>query len=585
MLAQISQWILIAAFGQAPSEAALLKAAPADVDVAVRIRGVEATRDDLLAMLKAMNPEWANMAEGALAGPLEHFSQMHGGHASKTPFLTLMRFGEAGGEGGPPPFAALVPSDNYQGTLKELSGGKDVELKHQDGDYDAFDGPGGQGTWYAAKAPGIVAFGPSKELIASVAKRGGKTLDSVLTGSGARSFTGGDIGVYVNAASLTKRYADQIEQARQGLMAVMDQAGQQAGNAGQVQFIKDFYGGMFDSLKYADVLTLNLDVAEKGLHLAAFLKAKADADIAKSISETRTGDAGTLGNLAPGAMAYAYMNVASETFDRFMGMSLRMMAGGGKASPELEKAMAEFHGLGRIESIGSMSMEKGMRGLNDIKVDDPKKFINASLSMLRGMSGGEGQVNLYKEFKVDPDAQTHQGLTFTHASATVNLDKLAELSGNNPAQLETMKAMFGDGRISYWYGTDGKRVLQVVAPNWEDARSLIDPYLGGNRGVAQGAGFKSVRGELPEQVSFLMLFSSQALVRMFATQFAALTKNPNLKPPEDMPAEPAYLGVSLTPHPSEGFEVHLVIPSPVGTVIAKGMIPIFQGLAPPGANP
>ena len=52
-----------------------------------------------------------------------------------------------------------------------------------------------------------------------------------------------------------------------------------------------------------------------------------------------------------------------------------------------------------------------------------------------------------------------------------------------------------------------------------------------------------------------------------------------------MPKEPAFLGVSLTPQPSEGYEFHLVIPSPVGTVIAKGVVPIFQGLAAPGANP
>src|SRR5262249_20497628 len=68
MLTLISQWILIATLGQAPSEAALLKAAPAEVDVAVRVRGLEAARDDLLAMLKEMNPDWGNMAEGALGG-------------------------------------------------------------------------------------------------------------------------------------------------------------------------------------------------------------------------------------------------------------------------------------------------------------------------------------------------------------------------------------------------------------------------------------------------------------------------------------------------------------------------------------
>ncbi len=185
MLAQLSHWLLIAALGQAPPEAALLKAAPAEVDVAVRTRGLEATRDDVLAMLKAINPDWANMAEGTLAGPLGQIREHHGAHAVTSPFLVLFRIGEPGGDG-PPPFAVLVPSDDYKGVLKELSGGKDVELKHQDGDYDAFDSPDGNGTWYAAKAPGIVAFGSSKSLVADIAKRGGKTLDSVVTGAARR---------------------------------------------------------------------------------------------------------------------------------------------------------------------------------------------------------------------------------------------------------------------------------------------------------------------------------------------------------------------------------------------------------------
>jgi hypothetical protein len=577
MLAQLSQWILIAALGQAPPEAALLKAAPADVDVAVRIRGVEATRDDLLAMLKAMNPDWASMAEGALAGPLTEFRERRGAHASKTPFVALVRLGEGGGEGGPPPFAVLVPAEDYKGTIKELSGGKDVELKHQDGDYDAFDGPDGHGTWYSAKAPGIVAFGPSKDLVASIAKRGGKTLDSVLTGAAGKAFSGGDIGVYFNAAALTKRYGDQIDQARQGFMAALDQAGQQAGNASMMEFVKDFYGGLFDSLKYADVLTLNADLAEKGLHLATFLKVKADSEIARSIAEVRSDRAFGLGNLPPGSLGYVYMDLGAKTFERFMGMGMRMFGAGGKSSPALEKARADFHAMGRIETLGGISMDKGMRGISEIWAGDPKKFIDATLSMLRAMS--EGEARIYKDFKVDPATQTYRGMTFTHASGTMDPEKLTELVGNNPAQQESMKVMFGDGRLSYWYGTDGKRLLQVMAPNWEDARSYVDAYLDGNRGIGQSASFKAVHGELPEQASLLLLYSSQELVRMMARQFAATTNNPELKPAADMPAEPAYLGVSLTPHAAEGYEVHLVIPSPVGTVVAKGLVPIFQGLA------
>jgi hypothetical protein len=135
------------------AEAALLKAAPAEVDVAVRVRGLEAARDHLLAMLREMNPEWANMAEGTLGRHLDEIRTLHGAHAVKSPFLAVIRMGEEGGEGGPPPFAILIPSDDYKGTLKELSGGNEVELKHQEGNYNAFVGPGRPGTLFATEAP------------------------------------------------------------------------------------------------------------------------------------------------------------------------------------------------------------------------------------------------------------------------------------------------------------------------------------------------------------------------------------------------------------------------------------------------
>src|SRR5271170_6723316 len=180
MLAQLTQWILIATLSQSPQEAAWLKVIPADVDIAIRSRGIDATRAELVAMLKAMSPAWGKMAEDGLAGPLAQLQQMHGELALKTPWVSVVRLSDGGGEGGPP-VVVLILSDNYKGILKEFSGGKDPELKHDDGGYDAFDGPEGHGTWYAAKGPGIVAIGPSKGLIASIAKPSGKTLDTVLS--------------------------------------------------------------------------------------------------------------------------------------------------------------------------------------------------------------------------------------------------------------------------------------------------------------------------------------------------------------------------------------------------------------------
>ena len=115
MLAHLSHWIMFAALAQAPAEAALLKAVPADVDVAIRTRGVEATRDDLIAMVKAMDPEWGNMAEGMLAGPLAQLREKHGAHASKTPFFTLLRLGDAGRRRRTAAFRRRDPDGRLQG--------------------------------------------------------------------------------------------------------------------------------------------------------------------------------------------------------------------------------------------------------------------------------------------------------------------------------------------------------------------------------------------------------------------------------------------------------------------------------------
>ncbi len=78
----------------------------------------------------------------------------------------------------------------------------------------------------------------------------------------------------------------------------------------------------------------------------------------------------------------------------------------------------------------------------------------------------------------------------------------------------------------------------------------------------------------------LMLFETQALIQMYVNLFSTMLKNPNLKVPDDMPKDPAFLGASLTPHAlRRATSSTSSSPSSVGTVIAKGVVPIFQGLA------
>ncbi|WP_406693873.1 hypothetical protein V5E97_22820 [Singulisphaera sp. Ch08] len=574
MLAQfLSMWIVAATLGQTPAETALLKAVPGDVDLVIRSRGLAPTSTDLTAMLKAMSPQLGAMAEPALGDLLAKFKTQFGEGAIKTAWVGLVR-AVAPGPDGVIPFAVMVIQDDYRGVLKSLASGKDVVLKAEDGGFDSFDSPHSRGTWYAVKGPGFVAFGPDKEFIAAIAKPGEKSLEQALTPALAKQFLAGDVGLYLNVSKISDRYADQIDQARQQFMGALDQAGQQGQNGASMESVKVIYGRLFDSIKDADALTFNLDFAAEGFQLAGELDMKAGAGPANAIATSGAGTA-DLSKLATDAAFYVYMNMNAKEVARLQSLSLSMVSPGAKASPELAKAMELFHGQGRIETLGTASFGHGMRAFNVVNVSDPKGYIAANAAMLQAMKNADSPLNFYKDVKVDADVETHEGMKFTHVVATIDSDKLG---AGNQAGAASVKAMFGGDTFSYWIGTDGKRVFQVTTPTWDEAKAQIDFYLKGNSGIGTVPSYQAVRSALPEQASLLMIMNAQGIVRMLASQFGAALNKPELKVPADLPKEPALFGISLTPRAPKGYEFHFVLPSQVGPVVEKGMIPLFQGL-------
>ena len=99
--------------GQSPApvaaDAGWLKAVPADVDVAVRVRGVDAARADLMAMLKAMSPGWRNGPSKAWPVPWLSFASTFGESATKNPVGRPHPGRRAGRSRGTPPFAYPGP--------------------------------------------------------------------------------------------------------------------------------------------------------------------------------------------------------------------------------------------------------------------------------------------------------------------------------------------------------------------------------------------------------------------------------------------------------------------------------------------
>jgi hypothetical protein len=579
MMSQLSILILAATLGQVPAESGWLNSVPPDADVVLRVRGLVAAKGDLVAMLKAMSPALAEQAEPALEQGVATAKAQIGEPLVTEPFFILLRGVPPEGQG-PPPFAVMVKSSNYEALLKSVSGGKDPEIKHLAAGYDSFNGPDGE-TWYAAKGDGTIAFGGDKTLIGGCSKPGSKALGKTLSPGLQRKFLAGDVGVYVNVDILATRYAEPIARAEQALLATFDTIGPQVG-AGMVESIKSIYRKMFESIKEADGFALSVDFSGEGLDVSGALTLKADSKAVKEIARIQTSPADQLAKLPVDSSYYIYMNLNADLFRSLQMMSLQMLSPGGKASPELEATIAKERG--QIETISSMSIGDGIKSFQVSTLSDPKSFVTAYEGMMKLMQRADSPFNFFKEIKTTPNAETLKGFSFTRIEMTLDYDKFAKLQPNNPAAVATLKAMYGGDKITTWLGVGDTQMIQVSAPSWADAKSQIDGYFKGDGSIGATTGFKATRARLPKEASVLGLMSAQGFVRQLTAQFSTMAPNALKQPPADMPKEPVFLGFSLAPKAPNSLEFQMFVPSAVGPVIEKGLVPVVSSLRPPG-NP
>lgn len=578
MLACVTALTLAAAsVGQAaaPAEAAWLDSVPADAEVVLRVRALDEVRDDLLSMIRAMSRTLSDQVEPVVNGIVEQMAQTLHKDAPQTPFLVLAR-AETPEEGEAPPFAVLVGSDDYAAVLSAANQGLEPRIEEVDG-LDTFEGPDGD-TVYAAQGDGFVVLGIDRELVGGVARPAEESLADALPAELSERLLGGDLGLYVNMAVVTDRYGEQIDAARDQLVAVMEQAGEQAGNEEMMKGVGELYGRMFDSIKVAEGFALNLDFDAAALAVSAEVTLKADSEPAARLADAVTGNAENLAKLPADAAYFVYMNVEPATFASFQQVGMSMMFSGGDVPVEMQEALALQDAVGRVESVGSSSVLDGMRTLNVMTAANPEKLVEMTVASQKAMgTGAPAGMNFIKDVEVTPEAETYKGYTFTRSIVTFDLDALAAgAQPNAPMTAEMMRGMFGGESITTWTGTDGTTVLSVAAPDWEDAQAQIDTYLAGDQGIGASAGYSQVRALLPDQVNLLMLVSAQGLVRQLAGQFSSMF-GAQLAPPGDMPREPALLGLAAVTTKS-GYRFDLVVPSPVGPVIEKGLIPLFMGL-------
>ena len=192
------------------------------------------------------------------------------------------------------------------------------------------------------------------------------------------------------------------------------------------------------------------------------------------------------------------------------------------------------------------------------------------------MGAKEGGLGMFKEVKVTDDAESYKGYKFSKCEVVLDVEKFASLqpAGGGAAMFNSL---YGGDRLTTWYGVNDSQLVSATGKTWEQAKAQLDAVLEGDKKLSTTPGFKAVRPRLSNNASLLMMMSMQGLAKQFATQFGAMANNFNIKVPADMPAEPAFVGLSVSAA-AGGYELDLVIPSEVGPVVEKGIVPLFQSL-------
>jgi hypothetical protein len=576
MVASVLPLCLTLVLGQTPTasgaaESAWLKFVPADSEVIVRVRGLEAVKTDVGKMLDAMSPVLADQAKPFIDSVIANLATQFGPAATQAPLLVVVRLPK---EQESLAYTVLVKSDDYAGVQKSLAGGE-VKTTSNPGGYDEIKGSQDKKI-FTYKGQGFVAFGEEESMVAAVAKPK-QTIDAAMNDDLRARLFHGDVAVYVNVAIVQARFADHIDAARTQFLVGLDQA--PVPNDQMREINKKLFNGMFDALKVGEGLALSFDFDASGLAVTSQASVKPDSDAAKSLANAHPTAPTLIAKLPAGGATFVDLNLESGQLAGITKLATTATFGAaGKASPEVEKALDRYLKAAEGEMATSTRLADGVQSVSVLAPKDPKEAVSAFAQAMKAMAETKdrGASDFIKEMKVDSSTTAYKGFEFHKVEMTFDLEKMAKAQPNAPGGVEALKKIVGGEKTTTWFGTDGKLMVSVAGQTWEKVQPYVDAVISGGGGVAQAPAFNATRKLLPEKASVLLLVNVQGLARQILETIAAAQGGK--QPAIELPKEPAFLGAAMSATP-KSYQFQFVLPSAAGPILQQAVMPMLGGVA------
>jgi len=480
---------------------------PAKAPLVVQLRGYERLQERLHALIKNAVPDYAPIAKDKIDDLLKQAldgRELKGITKEGSIFAVVMDLASLNGAA-PPKMAILVPVTKYEtfrdGLLKE---DERKSLKLDALGYESTT-LNGEAVYFVNRKNGYAVMSPDPDVAASfVKKRDG--LDTSLSKPIARRLMEADVALYVDMQAVNKEFGDSIKQGREFL----EQALENSPDKNTAEAFKRYFAPILQAVNDGTALLVTADLRPDGVLAHFEMEVPADSKTNTLLKQWKKLPVAELHRLPAGHMVYSAVVFTPELMKELGPLMYGVADIDGNENKALRKAFDDLADAKPRLLLDATNVPAS--GLTVWKYDNPSKAVDAQIRLFKALKEGSTFKAMLKEdAAIKENAQKDHGFEFTHVRLRWDLEKTVATRGGGAlgddqkkAMVEYLKSQMGE-RTDLWFGTDGKTVLQVTAPDWDSARRLVDQYVKNEGTVGETQAFKDAVKYLPADNSMLTL--------------------------------------------------------------------------------
>lgn len=343
----------------------------------------------------------------------------------------------------------------------------------------------------------------------------GKGMNTRMSERAVKSLLSADLGFYFDLrtvrAGLGKEKYDQI--IATAMQAVETQIKTMQGISVEMKDIFKLAGPAIEHLANdTQSASISIRFEPQGLWGQTGIEVAVDSPTSNFLKGESITELAEIESLPDDYQVYSVANVSSEEMQQLVEII-------GKAGGRQMGKSMQMNKDAKVSLTLSAARDLGYRqGVITQICADPGKLVAAELAMYRDADPSEGLMQGFIKEKptVRESDQQHRGFELNYAHVEWDLDRMATMFGAGvPGMREQLETQMGTG-MTLWFGTDGKKFVQVTAPDWPTGQKLFDQYLDSAHKLGDLPAYRDVRRQLPTKAGTLTLIDVSLYAKTIA---------------------------------------------------------------------